>query len=94
MFQHNRTFFVLEWKPPVSSKPHSLWNDTNSGKNLRALKLSIHRCHASIVDVGGQQSERKKWIHCFDGVNAVIFVSALNEYDLVLAEDDTVVGES
>ncbi|CAF2468808.1 unnamed protein product [Rotaria sp. Silwood2] len=29
-----------------------------------------------IVDVGGQRSERKKWIHCFDGVTAVIFVSA------------------
>ncbi|CAF4440629.1 unnamed protein product [Rotaria sp. Silwood2] len=26
-----------------------------------------------IVDVGGQRSERKKWIHCFDGVTAVIF---------------------
>ena len=35
--------------------------------------------------------ERKKWIHCFEGVTAVIFVSALNEYDLVLAEDDTIV---
>lgn len=53
--------------------------------------LKKHRFR--IVDVGGQRSERKKWIHCFDGVTAVIFVSALNEYDLVLAEDDTVVGE-
>jgi len=44
-----------------------------------------------IVDVGGQRSERKKWIHCFEGVTAVIFVSALNEYDLVLAEDDSIV---
>lgn len=51
--------------------------------------LKKHRFR--IVDVGGQRSERKKWIHCFEGVTAVIFVSALNEYDLVLAEDDTVV---
>ncbi|CAF0983322.1 unnamed protein product [Rotaria magnacalcarata] len=43
-----------------------------------------------IVDVGGQRSERKKWIHCFEGVTAVIFVSALNEYDLVLAEDESI----
>ena len=41
--------------------------------------------------MGGQRSERKKWIHCFEGVTAVIFVSALNEYDLVLAEDDSIV---
>ena len=45
-----------------------------------------------IVDVGGQRSERKKWIYCFEGVTAVIFVSALNEYDLVLAEDDSIVS--
>ena len=40
-----------------------------------------------MVDVGGQRNERKKWIHCFEGVTAVIFVAALNEYDQVLYED-------
>lgn len=41
-----------------------------------------------MVDVGGQRSERRKWIHCFDGVNAIIFCVALSEYDQVLREDD------
>lgn len=40
-----------------------------------------------VFDSGGQRSERKKWIRCFEGVNAIIFVSALSEYDQVLAED-------
>ena len=42
-----------------------------------------------IIDVGGQRNERKKWMHCFEGVNAVIFVAALSEYDQVLFEDET-----
>ncbi len=44
-----------------------------------------------MVDVGGQRSERKKWIHCFEGVTAIIFCVALSEYDLVLAEDIKIV---
>jgi len=39
----------------------------------------------------GQRSERKKWIHCFEDVNAVIFVAAISEYDEVLFEDETTV---
>ncbi len=44
-----------------------------------------------IFDVGGQRSERKKWIHCFEGVTAIIFTVALSEYDLLLAEDQDMV---
>ena len=40
-----------------------------------------------MVDVGGQRSERKKWIHCFDDSTAVIFVASLSDYDMVLTED-------
>ena len=40
-----------------------------------------------MYDVGGQRNERKKWIHCFEDVTAVIFVAALSEYDQVLFED-------
>jgi len=40
-----------------------------------------------MVDVGGQRSERKKWLHCFGSVSCVIFLTAINEYDMVLEED-------
>ncbi|XP_017463777.1 PREDICTED: guanine nucleotide-binding protein G(k) subunit alpha-like, partial [Rhagoletis zephyria] len=43
-----------------------------------------------IFDVGGQRSERKKWIHCFEDVTAIVFCVALSAYDLLLAEDDEV----
>jgi len=41
-----------------------------------------------MFDVGGQRNERKKWIHCFSEVTAVLFVAALSAYDLVLYEDE------
>lgn len=36
-----------------------------------------------VFDVGGQRSERKKWIHCFEGVQCLIFIVAISEYDQV-----------
>lgn len=48
-------------------------------------------CLCRMFDVGGQRSERKKWIHCFEGVTAIIFCVALSDYDLVLAEDEEMV---
>lgn len=41
-----------------------------------------------VFDVGGQRGERKRWIHCFDDVTAILFIASLSEYDQVLAEDN------
>mmetsp|Transcript_20643 Transcript_20643/g.43648 ORF Transcript_20643/g.43648 Transcript_20643/m.43648 type:complete len:356 (-) Transcript_20643:114-1181(-) len=46
--------------------------------------------HWRMVDVGGQRNERKKWIHCFQDVTALIFCVAMSEYDLKLYEDERV----
>ena len=43
----------------------------------------------SMFDVGGQRSERKKWIHCFENVTSIIFCVALSEYDQVLLEESS-----
>eukprot|EP01127_Copromyxa_protea_P010595 TRINITY_DN2587_c0_g1_i1.p1 TRINITY_DN2587_c0_g1~~TRINITY_DN2587_c0_g1_i1.p1 ORF type:complete len:348 (-),score=43.34 TRINITY_DN2587_c0_g1_i1:91-1134(-) len=42
-----------------------------------------------IIDVGGQRNEQRKWIHCFEGVSAVIYLIALDEFDMTLEEDNT-----
>ncbi|KAJ3055514.1 Guanine nucleotide-binding protein alpha-2 subunit [Rhizophlyctis rosea] len=47
-------------------------------------QLQIH-----MFDVGGQRSERRKWIHCFEAVTSIIFCVALSEYDQVLLEEST-----
>ncbi|XVE53828.1 hypothetical protein DITRI_Ditri03aG0033300 [Diplodiscus trichospermus] len=41
-----------------------------------------------LFDVGGQRNERRKWIHLFEGVTAVIFCVAISEYDQTLFEDE------
>ncbi|XP_032996476.1 guanine nucleotide-binding protein G(t) subunit alpha-1 [Lacerta agilis] len=53
-------------------------------------QFSFKDLHFRMFDVGGQRSERKKWIHCFEGVTCIIFIAALSAYDMVLVEDDDV----
>ena len=72
------------WKLPL----------TNVFKNLQksyVLKFSfflfLQDLFITMIDVGGQRSERKKWLRCFDSIQAVIFIASLAEYDQVLAED-------
>lgn len=53
-----------------------------------------HTICCRLFDVGGQRSERKKWIHCFEDVTAIIFCVAMSEYDQVLHEDETTVSSA
>ena len=56
------------------------------------VMTNLYDSFSRMFDVGGQRSERKKWIHCFEGVTAIIFCVALSAYDLVLAEDEEMVS--
>lgn len=69
--------------------------------NLRPLSNSFPLASSSnfpsttrMVDVGGQRSERRKWIHCFENVTSIIFLVALSEYDQILFESDNEVTDS
>jgi len=62
--------------------------------NLRARTIGIvetefvyNKLPIMMVDVGGQKNERKKWIHCFQDVTAILFVVGTSDYDLKLEED-------
>uniref|UniRef100_A0A914CCH6 Uncharacterized protein n=1 Tax=Acrobeloides nanus TaxID=290746 RepID=A0A914CCH6_9BILA len=39
-----------------------------------------------MIDVGGQKSEQRKWIHCFDNVQGILFVADLSGYMQMLDE--------
>ena len=56
------------------------------------VHFSFKNLNFKLFDVGGQRSERKKWIHCFEDVTAIIFCVAMSEYDQVLHEDETTVN--
>ena len=51
--------------------------------------FTIKSIQFSMFDVGGQRNERRKWIHCFDNVQAVVFVASCSEFDQKLFEDET-----
>ncbi|RUS16043.1 hypothetical protein BC937DRAFT_91667 [Endogone sp. FLAS-F59071] len=72
----------------------TLYNDQHAEPTLlcdviRYLTTNtvIRYNHHRMFDVGGQRSERKKWIHCFENVTALLFVVAISGYDQCLVED-------
>jgi guanine nucleotide-binding protein G(i) subunit alpha len=54
---------------------------------MKKLFFDYTKVYRSMFDVGGQRSERKKWIHCFENVTSIIFCVALSEYDQCLLEE-------
>ncbi|CAN7980035.1 unnamed protein product [Ixodes pacificus] len=60
---------------------------TGAARATWCFRSSVLR-EIAMVDVGGQRSERRKWIHCFENVTSIIFLVALSEYDQILFESD------
>jgi len=54
---------------------------------ITEFSFVLEKLNFTIIDVGGQRSERRKWIHCFQDVTAVLYCVALSEYDQQLFED-------
>ncbi|GAA5988195.1 hypothetical protein JCM10908_002106 [Rhodotorula pacifica] len=57
---------------------------------ITELQLNIHGTIYRMMDVGGQRSERKKWINVFQDINVLLFVLAISEYNQMLYEDESV----
>jgi len=56
-----------------------------TGITETVFNLRGHDLH--MLDVGGQKSERRKWIHCFQDVTTILFLVSLSGYDQCLFED-------
>lgn len=68
--------------------PQDVLRSRTKTTGIIETEFDVQGTHFRMVDVGGQRSERKKWMYCFQDVTAVIFCVAMSEYDLTLYEDD------
>ncbi|SCZ90538.1 BZ3500_MvSof-1268-A1-R1_Chr1-3g02050 [Microbotryum saponariae] len=83
-FDEIKRIGTVGYIPNESDVLHARTKTTGiSETKFKSGQLSIH-----MFDVGGQRSERKKWIHCFEAVTSIIFCVALSEYDQVLLEEN------
>ncbi|ETN41952.1 uncharacterized protein HMPREF1541_03891 [Cyphellophora europaea CBS 101466] len=82
-FQNINRMFDPGWIPDDQDMLHARLRTTGITETVFELKELTFR----MMDVGGQRSERKKWIHCFEGVQCLMFMAALSGYDQCLVED-------
>ncbi|KAJ7249659.1 heterotrimeric G protein alpha subunit B [Mycena rebaudengoi] len=59
-------------------------------KGIAETIFQVGELTYKVVDPSGQRSERKKWLHCFENVKAIIFYANLGDYDQMLYEDESV----
>ncbi|KAF8372410.1 hypothetical protein PRIPAC_78839 [Pristionchus pacificus] len=57
--------------------------------SVSEINFTFEKSTIRLIDVGGQRTYRKKWIHCFDGVAAVLFVASMAAYDQTLEGVDS-----
>ena len=82
-FQNLDRLFDPDWIPSDQDMLHARLRTTGITETFFDLKDMTFR----MMDVGGQRSERKKWIHCFEGVQCLLFLASLSGYDQSLIED-------
>lgn len=82
-FENVERMFQADWLPDDQDMLRSRLKTTGITETVFDLKDLIFR----MMDVGGQRSERKKWIHCFEGVQCLLFMASLSGYDQCLVED-------
>lgn len=82
-FQHLDRLFSPDFRPNEQDIIHC--RARTIGITETTFRLREH--DMLMVDVGGQKSERRKWIHCFQDVTSILFLVSLSGYDQCLVED-------
>ena len=57
---------------------------------IHEVEFDVNNSHFTAIDVGGSRSERRKWAHCFEDVDAIVFVVDISSFDEKLYEDENI----
>ncbi|KAJ5080423.1 g protein alpha i subunit [Anaeramoeba ignava] len=83
-------YFYSSVTPDSESLNQELAFQNRSKFQIPDQLIFINNYTWRVVDVGGQRSERRKWIHHFDDVDVFIYIVAISEYDQQLFEDSAI----
>ncbi|PNP57992.1 hypothetical protein THARTR1_02150 [Trichoderma harzianum] len=87
----NLTYFVTDidriWADGYVPNDQDLLRSRLRTTGITETVFDLGQLTYRMFDVGGQRSERKKWIHCFENVNCLLFLVAISGYDQCLVED-------
>ncbi|GMT02198.1 hypothetical protein PENTCL1PPCAC_24372, partial [Pristionchus entomophagus] len=86
---HIERISEANYSPSNEDFLHLRTRTTGISETRITVKDGLRSTPFIFYDVGGQRSERRKWTNAFDQVNAIIFLSAISEFDQVLSEDKT-----
>lgn len=75
------------WKPSDQDILYARRPTTGASEMVFTMKSGSSKIR--LIDVGGQRSERRKWIHQFSHCNAILFVVAISEFDQNVFEDES-----
>jgi len=85
MFENMGRFWKGDYKPNEADILHARLRTTG----IVEKTVKVDHFTFKFVDMGGQKTERRKWIAFFSNVTAVIFTVAISEYNQSMFEDDT-----
>lgn len=57
---------------------------------IHEITFKYQQLTLRMIDVGGQKSERRKWLHVFDNVQLVLFVTSLSTFSKTDPDEPTI----
>lgn len=76
LIRHFRRILAPDFVPTIDDVLHA----RKATVGIQTTLVSVNDSQIKFIDVGGQASERRKWVHMFDSVTAVVYIISLVDY--------------